>query len=102
MLRSGFDAAVAAVAVQAPPAPCSRCVQVQPNVQLEIEELISIDIMAILMLGCMVGATFFIIMLQLRAHAADAAVWLLSMRDGIKSTAHAVAYLCCMCCEKRV
>ena len=72
--RCDFDAAAAAVAVQAPPAPCSRCVQVQPNVQLEIEELISIDIKAILMLGCMVGATFFIIMLQLRAHAADAAV----------------------------
>jgi hypothetical protein len=49
-------------------------VQVQPNVQLEIEELISIDINAILMLGCMVRATFFIIIFQLRAHAADAAV----------------------------
>ena len=48
--------------------------QVQPNVQLEIEELISIDIKAILMLGCMVRATFFFFMLQLRAHAADAAV----------------------------
>ena len=46
----------------------------QPNVQLEIEELISIDINAILMLGCMIGATFFFIIFQLRAHAAAAAV----------------------------
>ena len=76
--------------------------QVQPNMQLEIDELISIDMKAIMMLGCMIGATFFFIIFQLRAHAADAAVWLLSMRDGIKSTAHAVAYLCFLCCEKRV
>ena len=76
--------------------------QVQPIVHLEIGELISININAILMLGCMIGATFFFIIFQLRAHAADAAVWLLSMRDGIKSTAHAVAYLCCLCCEKLV
>ena len=72
--RCDFDAAAAAVAVQAPPAPCSRCVQVQPNVQLEIAQLISIDIKATLMLGCMVRATFFFLMLQLRAHTADAAV----------------------------
>ena len=78
-----------------PPAPCSRCVQVQPNVQLEIEELISIDIMAILMLGCMVGATFFIIMLQLRAHAADAAVWLFCLRDERDVTTPAVEHMCC-------
>ena len=56
--------------------------QVQPDVQLEIAQLISIDIKAILMLGCMIGATFFIIIFQLRAHTAAAAVWLLSLRDG--------------------
>ena len=72
--RCAFDAAAAAAAVRGASAPCCRCVQVQPNVQLEIEELISIDIKAILMLGCMVRATFFFFMLQLRAHAADAAV----------------------------
>ena len=60
--------------------------QVQPIVHLEIEELISIDINAILMLGCMVRATFFIIIFQLRAHAAAAAVWLLSLRDKRKSS----------------
>ena len=48
--------------------------QVQPNMQLEIEELISIDMKAIMMRGCMIGATFFFIIFQLRAHAADAAV----------------------------
>ena len=48
----------------------------------------------------MVCATFFHIMLQLRAHAAAAAVWLLSVRDGLKSTAHAVAYPCRMYCEQ--
>ena len=48
--------------------------QVQPNMQLEIDELISIDMKAIMMLGCMIGATFFFIIFQLRAHAADAAV----------------------------
>ena len=57
---------------------------------LEIDELISIDMKAIMMLGCMIGATFFFIIFQLRAHAADAAVWLLCLRDGRKSTAHAV------------
>ena len=67
--------------------------------QLEIDELISIDDKSILVLGCMFGATFFIIMLQLRAHAAAAAVWLLRFRDGRKSTARAVAYPCCMCAE---
>ena len=46
----------------------------QLNVHLEIEELISSDMKAILMLGCMVRATFFFIILQLRAHDADAAV----------------------------
>ena len=71
-------------------------------VQLEIAALISIDINVILMLGYMVRATFFFIILQLRAHDADAAVWLLCLRDGRKSTAHAVAYPCCMCTEKRV
>ena len=63
----------------------------QLNVQLEIEELISSDMKAILTLGCMVCATFFFFMLQLRAHAADAAVWLFCFRDGRKSTMPAVA-----------
>ena len=45
---------------------------------------------------------FFFIMLQLRAHAAEAAVKLLSWRDELNSTAHAVAYPCCMCCEQWV
>ena len=71
----------------------------QLNVHLEIEELISSDMKAILMLGCMVTATFFHLKLQLRAHAAEAAVWLLSVRDGLRSTAHAVAYPCRMYCE---
>ena len=71
----------------------------QLNVHLEIEELISSDMKAILMLGCMVCATFFFIIFQLRAHAAAAAVWLLRFRDGRKSTARAVAYPCCMCAE---
>ena len=74
----------------------------RPNVQLEIVELISIDIKAILMLGCTVTATFFHLKLQLRAHAAEAAVKLLSWRDELNSTAHAVAYPCCTCTEKRV
>ena len=74
----------------------------QLNVHLEIEELISSDMKAILMLGCMVCATFFFIIFQLRAHAAAAAVWLLRFRDGLNSTAHAVAYPCCMCCEQWV
>jgi len=76
--------------------------QVQPIVHLEIEELISIDINAILMLGCTVTATFFHLKLQLRAHAAEAAVKLLSWRDGFNITAHAVTYPCCMCCEQWV
>ena len=46
----------------------------QLNVHLEIEELISSDMKAILMLGCMVCATFFFIIFQLRAHAAAAAL----------------------------
>ena len=71
-------------------------------VHLNIAALISIDINVILMLGYMVSATFFFIILQLRAHAADAVVWLLCLRDGRKSNAHAVAYPCCMCTEKRV
>ena len=76
--------------------------QVLPIAALEVAELMMIDDNSILMLCCMFGATFYFMILQLRAHAADAAVWLLSMRDGIKSTAHAVAYLCCLCCEKLV
>ena len=72
--RSGFDEAAAAVAVQAPPAPCSRCVQVQPIAAFAVAELMMIDDNSILVLSCMVGATFSFIMLQLRAHAADAAV----------------------------
>ena len=60
--------------------------QVQPNMQLEIDELISIDMKAIMILGCMIGATFFFIIFQLRAHAAAAAVWLLSLRDERKSS----------------
>ena len=43
-------------------------------VHLNIAALISIDINVILMLGCMVRATFFFFILQLRAHDADAAV----------------------------
>ena len=46
----------------------------QLNVQLEIAQLISINIKVILMLGCMARATFFFLIFQLRAHAADAAV----------------------------
>ena len=93
--RCDFDAAAAAVAVQAPPAPCSRCVQVLPNAALEVAELISIDDNSILMLSCMVRATFFIIMLQLRAHAADAAVWLFCLRDERDVTTPAVEHMCC-------
>ena len=52
--RCDFDAAAAAAAVRGAPAPHNRCMQVQLNVQLEIEELISIDMKAILMIGCMV------------------------------------------------
>ena len=74
--------------------------QVQPDVQLEIAQLISIDIKAILMLGCMIGATFFITMLQLRAHAADAAVWLFSLRDARDATTDDVAYTCCRHVER--
>ena len=93
--RSGFDEAAAAVAVQAPPAPCSRCVQVLPNAALEVAELISIDNNSILMLSCMVRATFSFMMLQLRAHAAEAAVCLFCLRDGRDATTAAVAYPCC-------
>ena len=71
----------------------------QLNVHLEIEEIISSDMKAILMLGCMVCATFFFIIFQLRAHAAAAAVWLLRICDGRKSTARAVAYPCCLCAK---
>ena len=59
--------------------------QVQPDVQLEIAQLISIDIKAILMLGCMIGTTFFSIMLQLRAHAAQ---W---FRPGFAVVSHSFA-----------
>ena len=68
------DAAAAAAAVSGASAPCCRCAQVHQIVQLEIAALISIDINVILMLGCMVRATFFFFILQLRAHDADAAV----------------------------
>ena len=67
----------------------------QLNVHLEIEELISSDMKAILMLGCMVTATFFHLKLQLRAHAAEAAVCLFCLRDGRDATTAAVAYPCC-------
>ena len=73
-----------------------------PNAALEVAELISIDDNSILMLSCMVRATFSFMMLQLRAHAAEAAVKLLSWRDGFNITAHAVTYPCCMCCEQWV
>ena len=69
-------------------------------VHLNIVALISIDINVILMLGYMVRATFFFIILQLRAHAADAAAWLLSLRDGREATMPAVAHPCCSCTER--
>ena len=74
--------------------------QVQPNMHLEIDELISIDMKAIMMLGCMIGATFFFIIFQLRAHAADAAVWLFSFRDARDATTDDVAYTCCRHVER--
>ena len=74
----------------------------QPIAAFAVAELMMIDDNSILMLCCVVGATFYFIMLQLRAHAAEAAVKLLSWRDGFNITAHAVTYPCCMCCEQWV
>ena len=48
--RCDFDAAAAAVAVRASPAPCSRCVQVQPIAAFAVAELMMIDDNSILML----------------------------------------------------
>ena len=59
-----------------------------------------IDDNSILMLCCMVGATFYFIMLQLRAHAADAAVWPFCLRDGRDASTAAVAYTCCQYDER--
>ena len=57
--RSAIDAAAADGAVWGAPAPHSRCVKVQPNVHLDVAELISMDVEMILMLGCTFRATFF-------------------------------------------
>ena len=67
----------------------------QPIAAFAVAELMMIDDNSILMLCCMVGATFYFIMLQLRAHAADAAVWPFCLRDGRDASTAAVAYTCC-------
>ena len=72
-----------------------------PIAALEVAELMMIDDNSILMLSCMFGATFSFIMLQLRAHAADAAVCLFCLRDGRDATTAAVAYPCCWYDERR-
>ena len=67
----------------------------QPIAAFAVAEHMMIDDNSILMLCCMVGATFYFIMLQLRAHAADAAVWPFCLRDGRDATAAAAEYPCC-------
>ena len=72
----------------------------QPIAAFAVAELMMIDDNSILMLCCMVGATFYFIMLQLRAHAAEAAVCLFCLHDGRDATTAAVAYPCCRCVER--
>ena len=72
----------------------------QPIAAFAVAELMMIDDNSILMLCCMVGATFYFIMLQLRAHAADAAVWPFCLRDGRDASTAAVAYTCCQYDER--
>ena len=72
----------------------------QPNVHLDVAELISMDVEMILMLGCTFRATFFFLNFSGTQHAAGAAAWLLSLRDGREATVPAVAHPCCLCTER--
>ena len=70
--------------------------------QLDVEKLISMDDKVIQMLAGTLRARFFNLNFSMTLTLLKQLFWLLSLRDGRKTTMLAVVHPCCLCSERWV